>query len=297
MQSACPREPNSADLASGIRPVPPVTGIGLRAPHYQDLLQRLPALPFIEVHSENYFAAGGPPLDYLERAREHYALSLHGVGLSLGSTDPLSRRHLQSLRALIERFEPALVSEHLCWGSVGGLHFNDLLPLPYTEEALAHVSARIVQAQDLLGRRLLLENVSSYLHYHHSTLDEWEFLAEVARRADCDILLDVNNIHVSAMNHGFDSAEYLAGVPAGRVAEYHLAGHTTKQYPEGILLIDTHDARVCEDVWALYARAVRQLGPRPTLIEWDTDLPDLDVLLDEAQLADRILAQRHAHPG
>jgi len=208
-----------------------------------------------------------------------------------------ARPHLQSLRALVERFEPALVSEHLCWGSVDGVNFNDLLPLPYTEEALAHVAGRILQVQDFLGRRLLVENVSSYLHYRHSTISEWEFLAEVARRADCDLLLDVNNVYVSAVNHGFDADEYLRAVPADRVAEIHLAGHTRNEYPEGSILVDTHDARVCDEVWALYARTIARVGARPTLIEWDTDLPDLQVLLDEAAAADRVMEPRRARPA
>ena len=293
-----------SDASSTLRPgmdatlveghLEPRAGIGLRSAHYRDLVERRPPLAFVEVHAENYFGAGGAPLHYLERAAAHYPLSLHGVGLSIGGADPLARDHLTALRALVERFAPALVSEHLCWGAIDGVHFNDLLPLPYTEEALAHVVARIGQVQEFLGRRILIENVSSYLCYEHSTIDEWEFLAEVADRADCGILLDINNVYVSAVNHGFDATAYLAAIPAGRVAEIHLAGHTRNELAEGSILIDTHDAPVCDEVWALYAGCIERLGARPTLIEWDTDLPALDVLLKEAARADRVLEQGHA---
>lgn len=244
---------------------------------------------WLEVHSENYFGDGGAPLHYLERIREHYPLSLHGVSLSIGSTDPLDRGHLSHLANLISRFEPGLVSEHLCWSSVGGTHLNDLLPLPYTEEALAHVCQRVGQVQDALGRRILIENVSSYLSFKHSTLPEWEFLAQVAQRSGCGILLDVNNIYVSARNHGFDPSTYLSAVPAAAVGEIHLAGFAVNTYDEGDILIDHHGARVADEVWALYAQAVEHTGAVPSLIEWDTDIPELDVLLDEAEHADRVL--------
>ncbi len=268
--------------------VPACAGIGLRAAHYREIDRDRPALGWLEAHAENYFGAGGAPLHYLERAAEHYPISLHGVGLSIGGADPLDRDHLAALARLVGRFEPALVSEHLCWGAIDGIHFNDLLPLPYTEEALRHVAARVRELQDFLGRRVLVENVSSYLRYSHSTIDEWEFLAEVASLADCLVLLDVNNVHVSAVNHGFDAARYVDAVPADRIAEIHLAGHTRKELPEGSILIDTHDALVADAVWRLYARLVGRVGPRPTLIEWDTDLPELDVLLQEAQRADTL---------
>ncbi|HEX9625724.1 MAG TPA: DUF692 domain-containing protein [Acidiferrobacterales bacterium] len=264
---------------------PTSVGVGLRAPHYRDVLTARPAVGWFEVHSENYFGAGGPPQRYLEQVRADYALSLHGVGLSLGSTDPLNARHLGRLRGLVARYEPALVSDHLSWSSIGGRYLNDLLPLPYTDEALAHVVGRIRAAQDLLGRRLLIENPSTYLQFGHSTISEWEFLAEVARAADCDILLDVNNVYVSACNHGFDPGAYLNAMPPERVKEIHLAGHTRKSYPEGEILIDTHNAPVAEPVWALYRETLALIGPRPTLIEWDTDLPPFAVLLEEAARA------------
>jgi hypothetical protein len=259
--------------------IPARAGIGLRAAHYHELLDQRPALGFLEVHSENYFGEGGAPLYYLERLREHYALSLHGVGLSLGSADALNRDHLRRIRRLIERFEPALVSEHLSWSSIDGVYLNDLLPLPYTEEALAHFSTRVSEAQDLLGRELLIENPSSYLEYRESTIPEWEFLAEVARRSGCGLLLDVNNVYVSCTP----------------VREIHLAGYCVNRYPEGELLIDSHNAPVSEPVWALFGHALRRLGPRPTLIEWDTDLPPLAELIGQAQRADALCASVTAH--
>ena len=262
------------------------TGIGLRAPHYAEILERRPALGFLEVHSENFFCAGGAPLDWLERFRAAYALSLHGVGLSLGSADPLDERHLASLESLVRRFEPALVSEHLCWSSFGGRHANDLLPLPYTEEALDHVVGRIEQVQERLARKILVENVSSYVEFAHSTIPEWEFVAEAARRSGCGVLLDVNNAWVSSVNHGFDARRYIAAIDPGLVGEVHLAGFERA----GDLLIDTHGARVSADVWALYGAALARFGPRPTLVEWDTDIPALDVLLDEVRIARSHLA-------
>lgn len=265
-------------------------GIGLRAPHYAEIARRKPRLSFLEVHSENFFGAGGAPLAWLERFRADYPLSLHGVGLSLGSTDPLDPLHLAKLRALAQRFEPALVSEHLCWGAAGGRHANDLLPLPYTEEALAHVVARIGETQDRLGRRILVENVSSYLEFEDSTIPEWAFVAEVARASGCGLLLDVNNIHVNAVNHGFDARAYLEAIPAAVVGEIHLAGYEDA----GGVLIDTHGARVSPPVWSLYEAALERFGARPTLVEWDTDIPALDVLLGEAAAATALLERAGA---
>jgi hypothetical protein len=275
-------------------PIPPRSGIGLRAEHYRELVERRPPLAFIEVHSENYFGAGGAPLYFLEQARAQYPLSLHGVGLSLGSSDPLNLEHLRKLKTLIQRFEPALVSDHLSWSSVGGEFFNDLLPLPYTEESLAHFSARVTQVQDYLGRELLIENPSSYLQYTESAVPEWEFFGEIARTSGCGLLLDVNNIYVSSQNHGFDAYRYLQTLPAAAIREIHLAGYTVNRYPEGEMLIDSHNALVSEPVWDLYAHSVRQIGPRPTLIEWDTDLPPLEVLVGQAELANTILARETA---
>jgi uncharacterized protein (UPF0276 family) len=276
------------------RPVPCKSGIGLRAEHYQQILESRPTVGWFEVHSENYFGDGGKPLAYLERIREHYPLSLHGVGMSLGSTDPLNQAHLQRLKTLIERFEPFLVSEHLSWSSIDNRYLNDLIPLPYTEEALAHICKRITQAQDYLGRQLLIENVSSYLRYKHSTIPEWEFLAETATRSGCAILLDVNNIYVNACNHGFAPVEYLQAIPREPVQEIHLAGHTVKRLEDGEILIDTHNQRITEAVWELYRFASRKFNAVPTLIEWDTDLPPLEVLLDEARKADTIQEHNRA---
>jgi uncharacterized protein len=274
--------------ARSASPIPATVGIGLRTPHYRELLDSLPPIGWLEVHSENYFGDGGQPLFFLEKFRSHYPLSLHGVGLSLGSTDPLNPVHLRKLKSLVERFEPGLVSDHLCWSSVGGQFLNDLLPLPYTEEALKHIVTRIGEAQDFLRRPIVLENVSSYLQYKHSTIPEWEFVAEVSRRAGCGILLDVNNIYVSAQNHHFDPLIYIDAIPIDAVKEIHLAGFDSN----GECLIDTHGKPVFDAVWPLYAHAIERIGPTPTLIEWDSDIPTLDVLLAEAWKA-RAILERH----
>jgi len=253
-------------------------GIGLRAPHARQVQDERPAVPWLEVHSENYYVDGGPAIASLVRLRADYPLSLHGVGMSLGSA-------LAKLERLIERTEPALVSEHLCWSGIGGRALNDLLPLPYTEEALAHVCTRVAQVQDRIGRELLVENVSSYLAFADATIPEWEFVAAVARRTGCRLLCDVNNIYVNAVNHGFDADAYLAALPRDAIAEIHLAGFDAS----GPCLVDTHGAPVASDVWALYRRAVARFGPVPTLIEWDTDIPPLATLLAEAAAAQAIL--------
>lgn len=265
-------------------------GIGLRAEHYVQFVDARPAVGFIEAHSENYFGRGGKPLHYLELARRDYPLSLHGVGLSIGSADPLNAIHLQRLRELIVRLQPVLVSEHLCWSSIGGVYANDLLPLPYTEEALAHVVERVQRVQEALGRTILLENVSSYVEFADTAMPEEEFVAEVARRSGCGLLLDVNNIFVSASNHGFDAQRYLDAIPRGAVHEIHLAGFVARELDGNRILIDTHSAPVAEPVWALYRRALQRFGALPTLIEWDADLPPLGGLVAEARKADAWLA-------
>jgi uncharacterized protein (UPF0276 family) len=275
--------------------IPARAGIGLRAGHYQEIQDTLPDVGWLEVHSENYFGEGGWPLYHLEKIRSHYPLSLHGVGLSLGSTDPLNIEHLHRLKVLIDRFEPSLVSEHLSWSSVGGQYFNDLLPLPYTEEALAHISRRIAQVQDHLGRSILMENPSSYLEYTISQIPEWEFITEVAQSSGCQILLDVNNIYVSAQNHGFDPHAYMDAIPVGLVKEIHLAGFTKNYFEGGSILIDTHNRQVASEVWNLYQAALKRFGQQPTLIEWDTDLPELSVLLDEAAKAQNYLDNNNEH--
>lgn len=274
--------------------IPARAGIGLRSPHHADLLAERPAVAFLEVHSENFFAEGGAQLEYLAQVRELYPLSLHGVGLSLGSTDPLNREHLWRLQRLAQMTNPAFVSEHLSWGSVGGVYLNDLLPLPYTEEALAHMIDRVRTVQDILGRQILLENVSSYLRYAHSHIEEWDFLAALANEADCGLLLDVNNVYVSSRNHGFDARTYLSKLPIARVFEMHLAGHSINRHRDREILIDTHSRPVCDEVWSLYGFALERFGATPTLIEWDTDLPALSELVSEARKADSFLERCHA---
>ena len=265
-------------------------GLGLRVPHYEAILATRPAVDWFEVLTENYLVPGGRPLHHLTRIRERYPLAMHGVSLSIGSTAPLDLEYLRGLKALAARIEPAWISDHLCWTGVAGRNTHDLLPLPYTEEALAHIVERVRTVQDFLGRRILLENVSSYVAFRSSSLTEWEFLREVATRADCLILLDVNNIYVSAVNHEFDALEYLHAVPAERVQQIHLAGHEN----HGDYLIDTHDHPVPDPVWELYAAALRHCGTVSTMIERDDHIPPLGELvaeLDEARLlAGRTLA-------
>jgi uncharacterized protein (UPF0276 family) len=239
----------------------------------------------LEVHSENFFGDGGAPIHNLLRVREHYPISLHGVGLSMGSSDALDPEHLSRLLRLTQMIEPGLVSEHLSWGSVGGIHFNDLLPLPYTEEALNHFCSRVVQVQDYLGRQILIENPSSYLGYRHSTIPEWEFLTAISERTGAGLLLDVNNVFVSACNHNFEPMKYLAAVPGELVEEIHLAGHTLKKFPDRELRIDDHASPVCDDVWSLYGETLKLMGGKPTLIEWDAELPPFNTLLAEADVA------------
>jgi hypothetical protein len=270
------------------QPIPARAGIGLRHPHLREILETRPPLAWLEVHSENYMV-GGAPRHHLESLRSDYPLSLHGVGLSLGSAGALDAAHLGRLRDLVDRMEPALVSEHLSWSVVDGTYLNDLLPLPYTEEALAIVVAHVDETQEALGRTILIENPSTYLRFAHSTIPEWEFLAEIARRSGCGILLDVNNIYVSAGNHGFDATAYLDAVPAETVGEIHLAGHAVRHIDGHDLRIDDHGSAVAPPVWELYARAVARLGPVPTLIEWDSNIPALDVLAGEAATAQRVL--------
>ncbi len=256
-------------------------GVGLRPPHYPRVLDGTARADWFEVISENFMIPGGRPLRVLEAARALAPVVLHGVSLDLGGTRPLNARYLDDLAALVRRIEPAWVSDHLCWGGHGRHYAHDLLPLPYTEEALHHVAARIRMVQDRLGRQILIENVSSYVTFRHSTMTEWEFLAAVAAEADCGILLDVNNVYVSAVNHGFSAAEYVAGVPARRVGQIHLAGHSD----HGTHLIDTHDHPVPSPVWELYRAAVRHVGPVATLVEWDDRIPPFDELCAEAERA------------
>jgi hypothetical protein len=275
--------------------IPASAGIGLRFPHHRVVLEERPAAAWLEVHSENYMG-GGTPLMYLEALRRDYPLSLHGVGLSLGSADGLDERHLARLRRLVERVEPDLVSEHLSWSAFGGTHFAELLPLPLTEEALALVCRNVEVAQDFLGRQILIENPSSYLRYRHSTIAECDFIAAVAAHTGCGMLCDVNNVFVSACNHGFEPGGYLRALPASRIGEIHLAGHTRRKLDDGrSIRIDDHGSRVCDEVWALYAEAIALFGRMPTLIEWDTGVPPLEVLLEEAAQAERVMTAEPAH--
>jgi uncharacterized protein len=268
--------------------IPASAGIGLRVPHLAEFLDRKQPVDWVEVHSENYFGHG-IPVEALLQVRERYAVSLHGIGLSIGSADPLNLGHLRALRELIARVEPGLVSEHLCWSSIGGRYLNDLLPLPYTEEALYHLVNRVTDIQDRLGRTILIENISSYLEFTDSEIPEWEFVAELAARSGCGVLLDVNNIYVSARNHGFDPYHYLRSIPVGAVAEMHLAGFTCKEFDGREILIDSHNRPVAPEVWCLYEAAAARFGATPVLIEWDNDLPALETLLDEAGKAQSIL--------
>jgi uncharacterized protein len=262
-------------------------GLGLRVEHYESVLADRPPVDWLEVLTENYLVPGGKPLDYLMRIRERYPVAMHGVSLSIGSSAPLDREYLRQVASLAARVEPEWISDHLCWTGVAGRNTHDLLPLPYTEAALEHVAARVREVQDILGRRILLENVSSYVTFRDSALTEWQFLAAIAERADCLILLDVNNIYVSAVNHEFDPFEYLNAIPVERVQQIHLAGHED----HGSYLVDTHDHAVCDPVWELYAAALRRCGPVSTMIERDDHIPPLAELCAELTQA-RAVAQR-----
>jgi uncharacterized protein (UPF0276 family) len=264
--------------SSTLRQPNPGYGLGVRPNHYEALLgEHLGCVSWLEALTENYLVPGGKPLHFLERLRAHYPIVLHGVSLSIGGTDPLDRDYLASVKALAERIEPLWISDHLCWTGVGGVNLHDLMPLPFTEEALRHVVSRVQEAQDRLGRRFVLENVSSYVSFARADMTEWEFLRELAERADCLLLLDVNNVYVSSVNHAFDPLAYLRGIPAERVQQFHLAGHRN----QGRYLIDTHDEPVCEEVWQLFGSAVERFGAVATMIERDDNIPELPVLLDE----------------
>lgn len=252
-------------------------GLGLRTTHYEEIFAGNPKVDWFEAVSENYLVPGGKPLKMLERVRERYPVVLHGVSMSIGSTDPIDTTYLKQLKALAQRIEPAWVSDHLCWTGIEKQNLHDLMPLPYTTEAVRHVANRVAQVQDYLGRQILLENVSSYLTYSSSEMDEWQFIAAIAEEADCQILLDINNIYVSAFNHGFDAHTYLERIPVKRVQQFHLAGHDNC----GDYIVDTHDAPVIDAVWDLYAAAVRRFGPVATMIERDDKIPPLAELVAE----------------
>ena len=275
-------------------PIPAKAGIGLRFRHHQPVAEARPDVAWFEVHTENYMGGGTVPR-YLDVIRRDYPISLHGVGLSLGSADGLDAAHLERVRNVVDRVEPGLVSEHLSWSVSGGTYLADLLPLPLTEEALAIVCRHVDQVQAHLKRRILIENPSTYLRFRHSTIPEWEFLAQVAQRTGCGILCDVNNIYVSASNHGWDARTYLAALPPAAIGEIHLAGHSVRELGQGrTLRIDDHGSRVAPPVWALYREALERFGPVPTLIEWDSNVPALEVLMEEAATAEAIL-EEHAN--
>jgi uncharacterized protein len=266
-------------------------GLGLRPQHYEALLgEHRGRVGWLEALTDNYLVPGGRPLHFLEQLRAHYPVVLHGVSLSIGSTDPLDLDYVRGVKALAARVEPAWVSDHLCWTGIDGVNLHDLMPLPFTEETVRHVVSRVHAVQDLLGRQLVLENVSTYVSFAADEMTEWEFLREIAERADCKLLLDVNNVYVSSVNHGFDPLSYLRGVPVDRVQQFHLAGHQS----QGAYLIDTHDEPVCEEVWQLYAAAVARFGAVATMIERDDKIPDLPVLLAELDRARSIAVTAEA---
>lgn len=262
-------------------------GIGLRAEHYETVLDERPAVDWFEVVTENFMGTGGRPLDVLERVRRNHPVALHGVALSIGSVDPLDTAYLDALATLAERIEPALITDHLCWTGVDGRSVYDLLPVPYTAEALEHVVRRVGRVQERLGRPLLLENPSTYVEYECSEMPEWEFLAELARRSGCGMLLDVNNVYVTCSNHGHDPVAYLDALPPAAIGQMHLGGFTDV----GTFLFDTHSRAVCEEVWALYAHAVSLFGAVATLVEWDAEVPPLEMLRAEASRARSIAAE------
>jgi len=259
-------------------------GLGLRTEHYQYVLENKPDVDWFEIISENYMVPGGKPLDYLDKIRSDYPMVMHGVSLSIGSTDPLNMDYLKNLKQLTERVEPHWLSDHLCWTSVDHTNSHDLLPLPYNEETIEHIAQRIRQVQDILGRQILIENLSSYVTYKNSVMNEWEFLNEICRRADCLILLDINNIFVSAHNHHFEPLEYINGIDSERVMQFHLAGHSYN----GEMIIDTHDHEVCDPVWDLYAEALKRFGAVSTMIERDDNIPEFQELRSELAVAEKI---------
>jgi len=266
-------------------------GVGLRTPHFPVVLGDRPDIPWFEALIDNYMGDGGLPVKNLERVRNDYPVTFHGVGMSIGSSDPLNMDYLKRLKSLVDRFEPARISDHLCWVSVEGDYLHDLLPLPYIEEATRHVIERIQQVQDFLGRRILIENVSSYMNYKISEMQEWEFIQHIVEKSGCDILLDINNVHVSASNHNFDANDFLKGILVDRVKEFHLAGYEDK----GTHLLDTHGEPVHDPVWTLYEQALERFGPVPTLIEWDNNLPTFEILHAEAKKAEQRMKRLSQH--
>ncbi len=283
------REAPSADEAPAPAARPPYLGfgLGLRAQHYKDILEGDPPIDWFEVISENYMIPGGQPLKMLDRIRERYPIVMHGVSLSIASTAPFDEGYLRDLKSLAKRTEPVFISDHLCWTGVHGVNLHDLLPIPYTREALDHVVARVQYVQDYLGQAIALENVSTYVQFTHSEMTEWEFISELTRRTGCWLVFDVNNVFVSAFNHDFDGHEFIANVPADRIVQFHLAGHEHNMSH----IVDTHDALVCDEVWDLYRTALRRFGPVSTIIERDDNIPPLAEMVDELGKAREIAAE------
>lgn len=271
-----------------------LTGIGLRSPHYSAFLERRPHVAWVEVHSENYFGEGGRALHYLEKIREHYPVSLHGVGLSLGSADELNWQHLKQLKDLMGRINPCLISDHLSWSSIHGQYLHDLLPLPYTEEALEHIVTRIQQVQDYLQKQILIENISHYVRFEQATMCEQDFFVAAVQRSGCGILLDVNNVYVNASNFGTDPMAFISALPGHLVQEIHVAGFTTAVINKKEILIDSHNRPIVPAVWDLYQQTIQLIGRKPTIIEWDTDIPTLDTLCLEAYRAEKIMRETYA---
>lgn len=277
-------------------PIPARAGVGLKAEHYKDILETLPEIGWFEVHPENYMGEGGPSHAYLSAIREHYPLSLHGVGLSIGSDGPLDKAHLARLKVLNERYRPGLFSEHLAWSTHEGVYFNDLLPLPYNSQTLARVCEHIDEVQDTIGRQMLLENPSTYVQFHNTEMTEIEFLSAIVERTGCGLLLDVNNVYVSATNHNYDPVAYIDAFPVEHVGEIHLGGHAAQEDDTGApLLIDDHGSEVNDPVWQLYARTIARAGKKPTLIEWDNNIPTWPVLFEEAKRAERVMQARKSN--
>lgn len=278
------------------KPIPARAGVGLKADHYDDILGGKPDIGWFEVHPENYMGKGGPSHHYLTVIRENYPLSLHGVGLSIGSDAPLNKDHLDRLKVLADRYQPGLMSEHLAWSTHEEAYYNDLLPVPYTEETLQRVVEHIDEFQNHIGRQILLENPSTYVRFSNTDMSEVDFLKQIAARSGCGLLLDVNNVFVSATNHGYDPVAYIDEFPVEHVGEIHLGGHAVDEDDAGAkLLIDSHGAEVVDPVWELYTRAISRAGPVPTLIEWDNDIPEWPVLFEEAMRAEKIIVERRSN--
>lgn len=264
-------------------------GIGLRSPHFEQLMIQLPNFRMVEIHTENYFASGGQSLHKLKQVREHYPLSLHGTSLSIGTTDELNWDYLKKLRTLIDKVDPILVSDHLSWSSFDKRYYHDLLPLPYTDECVAHLTKQMTQVQDYLQRQILIENISSYIQFEQSTLTEWDFLREVAINSGCGILLDINNLYINALNFKFDPNVYFSAIPGHLIKEFHLAGFDSAITNHHNLIIDSHSKPIVPEVWSLFDKAIQMIGVKPTIIEWDVDLPSFETLCQEAFYAEQII--------